>query len=604
MKITFAAFLFFLNLYITFGQSLEERQFQLAQSYEQKGDFDGAARIYLELTKSNLQNSDYLNSWFRVVRQQNKYQELLDYLLIRIKQTPDFKTNILLGDAYWLKGFPEDADLTWKNAEKLAVSKEDYLFLAENISLLRQYDKAKELLLRARKQFSIPFLFSDELTKLYILLGDKSNGLEEILTNLKQTRNLALAQGRLYSLMLDDKSKSELDKILAEKYAWNKNDSYLLYLYIWFARTAGYYDKALDLTIDMDKLQNANYGEILRFANQCKNDGQHNIAIKAYTIIIEKAKNNPNLPSALYGLARTLEQRDLASDTISKENYEKVYSIYEKIIKDFPNSLQQYEGYYRLSKIAANNEKNNEKAIDFLQKITKKYGLIPVYIDAQFDLSDLFLKVDKLDNALAVLTNFISIIPKNEINNFQNNIDLANFQISRIYYFQDKLDSTKAYLNKIPQNSTSDVMNDILDFSSFINQNSNLNAAFSAFAKGELREFQSRYNEAINIYSDAAKLAQGNDLEETCYLKIAQLYSKEKLYEKSNEEYNSILDKFPNSINFDIIYFRMGQNFAELKKYDEAIQTLTKIIINYPKSIYFEDARKFIRELKDKEKAL
>jgi tetratricopeptide (TPR) repeat protein len=602
MKFSIAAFILIFIFTPLFSQSVEQRQFQLAQSYEQQGDLEGASRIYLELAKNNLKQDEFLTAYVRTVKHLNKYQEILDYMLERIKLTPNMISYIYLGEAYWLKGFPDEANLAFNNALEKAVSQEDFILLSESLSKLKQYNKAIEVLLFARKSSKKPQLFADELSKFYILIGDKKNGINEILNNLKVTRNLATAQGRLYALMLDEQSKIELDQILDTKYSENKSDSYVLYLYIWFSRTAGNFQKALDLTIDMDKLQNSNYSEILRFANQCKNDGQHDIAIKGYLLVIEQGKTNPNTSSALYGLARSMEQKNLSADTISKQNLEQITNIYNKIIKEYPNTIQELEGIYRLAVIAEKNEKNYPKSIELLKKISKRWGLIPVFVEAQFSLSNQYLKIGKLEEAQQVLQTFVKNVPPSEIDNQKRTIENANFLIAKIYYYLGKIDSTRAVLDRIPANSDSEVMNDILEFYAFLNKNQNLNAALNAFSQAELLELQERPNDAIEKFQESEKFAEGDELEEASILRIAQIYYVKKQYTESNAEYEKILDNFPNSINLDLVYYRIGFNLNELKKYDEAVQTLTKIIMNYPKSIYYEDARRLIREIREKSK--
>lgn len=603
MKFFFAAISTFILFNSAFAQSIEQRQFQLALSYEQRGDLESASRIYLELSKSNISNEEFLNSFVRVSKQLNKYQELLDFLKERSLLTPDFKTYNYLAEAYWLKGFPEESHMNFSKAQDLINSKEEYMFLAESLVRLKQYAKARDVLLNGRSKGRDIYLFSDELTKIYILIGDKKNGVLEILTHLKNTRNMATAQGRLYALMLDDQSKVELDKILNDKYSEDKNDTYVLFLYIWFARTAEYFQKALELTIVYDKLLKSNYSEVLRFANQCKNDGQYDIAIQGFLLVIEQGKNNPNSSSALYGLARSLEQKNLSSDTISKQNLEQIVNLYTRIVKDYPNTIQELEGIYRLAYIAAKNERDYPKSIELLKKISRKWGLIPVYIDSQFELSDQYVKVGKLEEAQNVLRSFIKSIPKNEADIQRSVIEKAKFRIARIHYFQGEIDSSKSVMDNIDAVPNSEVKNDILEFNAFLNKNQNINAALSLYSQAELLEFQERYEDAIQKFRESEKLSSGSNLEELAILSIAQIFFNKKDYASSQSEYESILDKFPNSIYLDLVYFRIGQNMALSGKIDDAMHTLTKIIVNFPKSIYYEDARILIRQLREKGKA-
>jgi hypothetical protein len=134
MKLTIAALIFILNFSLLFSQSIEQRQFQLAQSYEQRGDIEGASRIYLELAKNNINNDAYLESYIRTVKLQNKFQEFMDFMIERVKKSKTLKSCVFLGEAYWLKGFPEESNSSFKDSQELAKVKEDYLFISQSLT--------------------------------------------------------------------------------------------------------------------------------------------------------------------------------------------------------------------------------------------------------------------------------------------------------------------------------------------------------------------------------------------------------------------------------------------------------------------------------------
>ncbi|MBP7215530.1 MAG: tetratricopeptide repeat protein, partial [Candidatus Kapabacteria bacterium] len=92
----------------------------------------------------------------------------------------------------------------------------------------------------------------------------------------------------------------------------------------------------------------------------------------------------------------------------------------------------------------------------------------------------------------------------------------------------------------------------------------------------------------------------GGDLEERSLLNIANIYLQSGQYQKAIEEYNAILDQFLNSINKDLIYFNIGKAYMLDNQDERAITNFTKVLVEYPKSIYYEEARKFIRQLRDK----
>ncbi len=591
------------NPFLIFAQSIEQRQLDMAKTYEQSGDLESASRLYLELSSKHPENLSYLDSWVKIIKQQNKYTDYLDYLKDLVQKNQNFRVYIYLGEAYWLKGMPNEANEAWNTAKSKITNQDDFILLTQSMLDLKQFAKARDLLLEIRKKYNNENIFNDELSKIYLLLGDNVNAINEILKNLKITGAIGKAEGRLYALMLNDEGK-EIVKNALESGLETGDALYkvrLMQVIIWYYRTINNFDKALEYTKELDNITNSNYTEVLRFANQSLADNQYDIALKAFLYIINQnnfLKTSNVLPSAMYGFARTLEQKNLTKNKISQNEIEEIKKIYLKIINDFPNSNQQYDGYYRLALIASKYENDDKKAIDYLKKISKKYGITPLYYNSQSKLAEFFLKSDDFQSAQNVYSDFIKSIPSNMIQNYQDYIDNFNFSIAQLFYYQGKFDSTNVYLSKIKLNENSNIINDYLEFRSFLNENINLNKALEIYAKAEFEEIKYDFTKSIELYKEAAKFGAGSGLEEKAMLNIARLYFEEKKYEESITQYNEILDKFPNSISRDLIYLNIGKSFAAEQKYDEAISSLTKILIEFPKSIYYDDARQLIRDLR------
>lgn len=588
-----------INLIELSAQSVEQRQFQLAQSYESSGKLDDASRLYFELLQKAPSNQEYLLAWYRVTKQLNKYTELLEYLENRITNFNDFITNLLIAETYWLKGKLHEANSAWTNAQKLAQTTDDFALIAQSMISVRQFQKAINVYLDAREQFNQKRLFSNDLIKLYTATGRYPEATDEILNDAKVSNNLQVAQGRLYALMINDDAKKYLIDRLEKEYA-PKKSTIITHLYIWFNRTLGDYEKAFEATIFLDKILNRNLGEIYQFANQSRADGQYDIALKAYAYIIEKSpKDSYNLPAYLYGYALTLEQKLNSSQSTDKKQLEKVKEIYEKIVEDYPNTPQQFEGFFRLAQISLKLENNAAKAADYLSKISEKYGFTELYFSAKNELSRVYLFLEEFDKAKQVNLDLIKKIPKYNTNEFQEEINNALFNIAKIHYYQGQIDSTKVYLDKIKITHNSLIANDYLSFYSFLTNNENLNAALRHYAKGEFYELIEKYENAINNYDKAAKYGQGSELEELSMLNIAQIKALTNDYTEALQIYNAYLDKFPKSIYIDEVYLKMAKIYQALGNHELAESIYTKILVNFPKSIYYEEARKQIRDIRN-----
>jgi tetratricopeptide (TPR) repeat protein len=295
-----------------------------------------------------------------------------------------------------------------------------------------------------------------------------------------------------------------------------------------------------------------------------------------------------------------MQQKAIFNSTLSKDNLNEIKDIYSKMIKQFPNTTNEYDAYYQLALISMNYDKDNEKAIDYLNKITAKFGLNEIFVNSQFSLADLYAKTDNLDKSLKIYAQLLNAIPAKYSSNYQEIVDKANFKIAKIYYYENKFDSTNVYLNKINIASNTTSVNDALELKNFLTTNSGYTKALEIYSQSEFLEFKKDYKDAIAKYNEAAEAAEQSDLAQQALMKIANIHFNLNQYEQSIDDYKAILDKFPNTIFDDFIYFEIGKEYNLLGKTDDAVENLTKIIMNHPKSIYYEDARKLIREIRNK----
>jgi len=102
IKIYFIAQLFFLSCGLTFAQNNPlANQIRLAKSFESKGDFEEAEKIYAKIYDEQPKNYQFYNFYYNVLMNQKKYDDALVILNGILKKIPDDSDiNHLAGAAY------------------------------------------------------------------------------------------------------------------------------------------------------------------------------------------------------------------------------------------------------------------------------------------------------------------------------------------------------------------------------------------------------------------------------------------------------------------------------------------------------------------------
>ncbi|HOK14850.1 MAG TPA: tetratricopeptide repeat protein, partial [Candidatus Kapabacteria bacterium] len=438
-------------------------------------------------------------------------------------------------------------------------------------------------------------IFSENLSKLYIAIGDYQNGLTEILSQFQVNWNLAITQGRIYALLINEEAEKYILNEL-RKFANNNSENILAQeLLAWYYRTTNKLEQALDLFRNIDRLKKANGAEILRFAEECRRDGQFDVAIKAYGIVIDFGKSHPLFNSALYGYTRTLEQKVMAQKQISKESANDVVSRYKSIIKEFPNTQQATESRLRIAYILSNYLNNNDEAIKELNAAISERPRTSIAATATIDLANIYINLEKFDDATTILNNFI----KNFANNFQSLANKANFMLAEILFFNGLLDSAlKQYANLIIVPET-DIANASLNRIVLIEQNKQYTKALSTFARAEFEERRNNLKEAIELYSTAANLSSGTELFELALKKKIEIEFLSDDYQSVVKTVDYLLEKVPDSIYGDFALLRKADSLVLIGNKQDALNLYTEILSKYPLSIYLPEIREKIRSLRN-----
>lgn len=578
-----------------FAQNISDEKYKLADSYEKSGDLKNASRLYEELLKSNPKVEKYFQGLVRTYKAQNKFSELLPIVENQIELNPKSVNYTLLGELLWRAGKTDEANNSWDKALTVKTDNiaQSFIDVAQAQLGLKLFDKAIATIQKCRKELAKPNFLAEEMSQLYIATGKYDKGTDEVFKLYNESSNLPQVEGKLQALMTNNEAITYIHEVLKRK-TKESNDLNYLRLFAWFLRASKEYQEAYNINLQIDQLVKANGREMLNFAEESRRDSEFDIALKAFAYIIDKGKENPYLMNALFGYARTLEQKLNTTDKISSEFINSIIERYRNIIKDFPNTTTSFDCQYRIAFMYLNYFDEKDKAINELKSIIESKVAGVTAASASILLGDIYVLMDKLDEAEKVFFDVTNKFKKISFPEF----DKAKFKIAEIEYFRGNIDSAKVLFGEISVNSSSDVANNALDKITLIEQNKIEQNIFAIYTKAELKERQKNTIEAINLFKQTIELAKEGSLVELCYIKIALLNKNRLMYEESISTLNSLLEKIPDTIYGDYVLLLIGDTYCALLKNELAIKSYTEILTKYPRSIYLQQARDKIRKLR------
>ncbi len=581
-----------------FSQSAADQKFRLADSYEKSGDLQNASRLYEELHKEFPNNQVFFESLARTFLGLNKYSELMPYVRDKYSKSKDIGTSVLYAELLWRAGTTNEANSVWDKAmTDFADSEAAYLQISNSQVQLRLFDKAISTLLKGRKNLSKPTIFADPLSKLYIAIGNYQQGTSEVLLMLKSNWNLAVAQGRIYALITDEAAQGYIQKELKSFAESNADNIISQELYAWFLRTINRLDQALDVYKNIDRLKKSNGADLIRFGEDSRRDGQYEIALKAFGIVIDMGKSNPYVNSALYGYARTLEEKILQNKKISRDEANEMIKRYRNIIKDFPNSQQATESRLRIATISSNFLHDDATAISELQAVTKERPSTHLAATASIELANIYINQEQFETAEQVLLD----VSKKYKNNLQSYANKAKLMTAEIVFYKGLIDSSLTLFAELAIAPETDIANSALSKIVLIEQNRQYVQGLVKFAKAEFLERKNDIQGAIKQLGEVIAISSDDDLAELSFKKKAELQQSIGDTEGAIATVDKLLNEIPDTIYGDIACLIKGECLTAIGKKEEAIAVLTDVLVKYPRSIYLSEVREKIRKLRDEQ---
>jgi len=583
------------------SQQKKSDKYQLALTYEQQSDFRNAARLFQELYTENPEQYVYFQGVARSLSALQRYPELMPLIEIELGKRQNLDLLCL-------------ASMTAKKSAQNQKSQQYFemsLSIVDKLSNDRDVDNAIRLIAQSQsdigsftnaitayekgrdKMLNEKHAYADELSMLYVQIGNVELGIKEITNLFKQQQQYGVIQGRIAALLI----KSEAESIIqAELSSLAKQDFAFAKVYVWFLRETKKYDEAFIQAMKIDNGLGLQGREMLEFADISLKDGQLDIAAKAYGNILDRGKNNPHFSAALYGYAKVMDQRlqvHSQSTTIPTNEIREIINRYNDILAQQPNGQFASECLYRIGVLELLFMNNPERAKEVFKQVMKTYKQYPISASAANQLIEIALADNELDNAHDLANQTIQAYQF--INPDES--DKARFYLAQIALFKGEIDSSKALLVGLAGKTESDISNDALELSLFLEQHKQFQAGLILWGKAMLLIKQKNIDDAIETFRGIIGKTKGTELAEQAQLRLCEML-KDQQTSIALQEAQNFLKEYPESIQTDKILFLIAGIYIEQQQNADAINILTDILVRFPTSQYARKSRELIRSLR------
>ncbi|MBE0538647.1 MAG: tetratricopeptide repeat protein [Ignavibacterium sp.] len=589
---------------------MDQNQFMLAESYEQRGDFAKAVEIIETLNKKDPTNIQYFNKLNTLYLQLKKYDESAALINSRINITPqDISLYGLLGSTYYTAGDRTKAYQVWDDtAEKFKTNPMTLRIISNYAIEKRDFEKAIEYLNRGKEISKDPFLYSYDLGELYQITMRYREAAGEycdlIKANPSQYQQI---ESKILSYSNKPNALDETIEVVEKHKSDDISFSYLLArLYI----EKKNYDEAFDLFKEIDKKQNTRGADLFSFGEFVYREGEYKTASEVYKFLIDNYSDQQNIPLAKLGYAKTQEalfiQKYNAANPewksffipakVDENEIEPVISAYQEIIKVYQHSEVAIEANLRIGILLAHYRNDIIEGEKYFSIITETYPMSKFASLAFIELGNIKMQQAKLDEAEKLFQSVVKLQRANP-----EDKSFANYQLARIFSFRNDFESARKYLMSVMGNLKDNIANDAIELSILLNTAKNDSSNLSLYCTAEFLTEQKRFSEAKDLYLQLSQNQQAFVFHSIAKLRAAEMLIATDGYSAAIADLSLIVEEAEKNIYADKALYLQGQIYQYgLKDSVKAVESYESLLAKFPKSLFLDEARQNIIELKKK----
>lgn len=581
---------------------------RLAQSSEQAGDHERAARLYEELYRGERANVVYFEGLVRALLQLKRYDDASGLMEERLEAAPaDVNLRARLGGVYYRAAKEMEAAAAWERAIAVApASAATYRTVAAVLVELRLLERAAETYRRARIACDDANLFTAELANLLAVTMDYAGATAEYLRFLKgNPTQLGFVQGRMAAYTGREEGRAAA--VAAVRSALREEETLPLFRLLgWLYLEGKRYDEAFEVYRQIDVRSAAAGGEIAAFADRALREHAFTAAARAYRAAIDFPVARPRLPQARYGYATAL--KELATDssraplTLSPTpetaaRLPEALREYEGIIRDYPRSEYAARSWYQIGLLQLDHLGDLDAALrSFDRAAAERPGLEALRHDAALRAGAVLLAAGDTAGAAGRFTAVASAptaVPDQQ--------DEATFRLAEIAYFGGDAERATALLSSLAVNLTADYANDALALLTFLQENTAVApAAVAAFGAADFLARRRKDAEAAAAFLALVTRHPGAPLVDDALLRAAALEARTGRYADALATYERLFTEFAqSSIALDRARFQTAEIYQfGLRDPARAVAAYEQLLVDHPQSLLVTLARTRIRELR------
>ena len=612
IKVLILYYLVFGAILLSQSQSSFNGAIRTARMLERQGDIDAAISVYKGILEKKPNHYQTLNSLKNLYKNNQLYNEGIQFLEDRTTKTPDnISINLDLVEFYFLNEQNEESEKIQNVGLQRFNNKSYYRQLTALLIKYGSEDDFVSILNRGRSQFGESFL-AYEAGLYYQVKKDYESAMNQfMLYILNEEKRSSLIERRILQ-MSDEKEALGIIKSKLTFFAEKKPRIILNILCDLYFKQQDYL-LAIQTKESWTSSENKDLESWLKFANSLNREKQFQHAAYAYNFILDNTINSKIAEKALLGLAKTFEDQILpfnenflisffyddniffkypfaSANSISIENLKASLSLYDSLTTSIKNPALRTEVYYRLGEVQFRILHDFDKALKLYTMALKGSTKKSLTSSIKLRIADTYIAKGNPEKAKKFILDSKHEALSSEM---QERIILTDL-------FTKNPDEVLSLIDTIlveigPKGL---LFNDLMELKTILNKynlnDENNEFSIQHFLKSEFLIRQKKTGDAINELIYLINNYPDSKIAPLANLRISLLNYKIDNFEESLHFASSL-----KNTEFEDLGIILTAHIYELKlsNTDKALKNYMKIINDFPQSLHFEPVRYHVRKI-------
>jgi len=587
--------------------STQVARYQLADSFLRAGQFDRAISLLEDLYATHPGVYAFFDKLKQAYESVKRYDDALAIIDEKLAGAANATIMAEKARLLYVSGSEDEAKARWNDIINLDPNNHNYYRIVyQSLVLVRLFDYAIETLVQGRYRLDNPSLFQAELAYMYSITGQYEPAMEEYLRSLAaDPRQIGVIRSRLSRYT--DQEEAVRSSIAATTRAVRSDPLNRSFREIlgWLYIEGGMYRQAFDAFRAIDRLEQENGIVLFSFAQTAADAAAFDVALEAYSEILNRYPEAPVAAQALIGIAEMHESWgnknqekavDSSGNRLAAPHYDQALATYESFIQKYSTNPFYPEILRRIGHLQLDVFYNTSEAVATFQEVVDNYSTSRAADRAEYDLGRAAILRNDLDDAYLRFSRLKDRLLIGEL------AEQTRYETAMVHFYRGDFEAALTLAEVMDVNTSTDIANDAIALKVLLLENrgpDSLDAPLRQYASA-LRLRRQRHSLAsldtltsiVAHYGDHALADEAKFLGAEILRDLGQ-------YDAAFEAFAALPLLHPRSFLADQSLFAAAEiQEQNLNNQQEAIDLYTRLLNTYPASLLANKTRHRIRRLR------